>query len=215
MHKEGIPSLIITIIFTSLITFFTWYYTCQYSLYVTIPVSVILIYFMLYFFRKPSRIAEINDNAIIAPADGKVVVIEDVVDEEYFKEKRKQVSIFMSPLNVHINWYSVSGDITYYKYHRGSKMPAWEPKSSTENERASVVVKTKIGKEILIKQIAGAMARRIVAYSKDRKTAMQGQELGFIKFGSRVDLLLPLDAKINVELDQKVTGNKTIIATFE
>lgn len=214
IHKEGTASIIITIIFTGLISFFTFYFLGAGSLYVSIPISIFLVFFMLHFFRKPTRIATVNDNAILAPADGTVVVIEDTHDDEYFNEKRKQVSIFMSPLNVHINWYSLSGKIKYYKYHKGLKMPAWEPKSSTLNERASVVVEAANGKEVLLKQIAGALARRIVAYSKDKEVAQQGEELGFIKFGSRVDLLLPLDAKVHVNIGQKVTGNKTIIATF-
>ncbi|MBK8805564.1 MAG: phosphatidylserine decarboxylase family protein [Bacteroidales bacterium] len=215
IHKEGTASLIISILSTGIITFFIYYLFGSQSLYFSTPISLALVFFMAHFFRKPTRIATLNDNVIIAPADGKVVVIEETTDDEYFNARVKQVSIFMSPLNVHINWYPVSGDIQYYKYHKGLKMPAWEPKSSTENERSSVVIKTKGGKELLVKQIAGALARRIVAYSKDRKTAQQGQELGFIKFGSRVDILLPLDAKIMVNLGDKVIGNKTIIASFK
>jgi phosphatidylserine decarboxylase len=215
LHKEGTASIVIGVLFVGLISFYFYYFVGTQALYFSLFGGAIILFILLQFFRKPTRIAELNANNIIAPADGKVVVIEDVVDEEYFKEKRKQVSIFMSPINVHINWYSVSGVVKYYKYHRGLKLPAWNPKSSTQNERASVVIEAHNGKEILLKQIAGALARRIVAYSKDKKNVTQGEELGFIKFGSRVDMLLPLDAKIEVSIGQKVTGNKTVIATFE
>jgi len=175
-------------------------------------ISLVFFYLIIWFFRAPKRKVIENVNYIYAPADGKVVVIEEVVDNEYFNDKRLQVSIFMSPLNVHINWYPVSGLIKYYKYHEGKYLVAWHPKSSTENERATVVVESENKAEILIKQIAGAVARRIVAYSEENKKIKQGDQLGFIKFGSRVDLILPLNAKIKVNLNQKVIGNKTVIA---
>jgi len=168
----------------------------------------------LWFFRKPVRIASQDVHNIIAPCDGKIVVIEDVVENEFFKDKRKQVSIFMSPLNVHINWYPVSGSVEYYKYHPGEKLVAWHPKSSELNERSTIVVKTPGNKRVLFRQIAGALARRIVCYAQQGTSVEQGQEVGFIKFGSRMDLFLPLDAKINVTIDQKVEGNKTVIATW-
>jgi phosphatidylserine decarboxylase len=157
----------------------------------------------------------INENNIIAPADGKVVVIEEVTENEYFKDKRIQLSIFMSPINVHINRYPISGIVKYSKYHPGLFLVAWHPKSSTDNERTTIVVEHKNGREVLFRQIAGAMARRIVNYSKEGDTALQGDEFGFIKFGSRVDILLPLDIKINVSLEQPVKGRQTVIATFE
>ena len=167
------------------------------------------------FFRSPSRPIEPNENLIIAPADGKVVVIEEVEEPEYFRGKRRQVSIFMSPLNVHVNWYPISGDVQYVKYHPGKYLVAWHPKSSTLNERTSIVVKDSKGREILIRQIAGAVARRIVYYAKEGQTVVQGDQLGFIKFGSRVDLFLPLDAEIMVGLEESVKGSSTIIAKFK
>ncbi len=149
---------------------------------------------------------------VIAPADGKVVVIEKVFDEEYFKKAVRQISIFMSPLNVHINWYPVNGEVTYSKYHKGKYLVAWDPKSSTENESHSVVIKHPVHGEILVKQIAGAVARRIVNYAKVGDTVSQGQELGFIKFGSRVDLLIPLDAKIDFKLEDISHGGQSVVA---
>ena len=149
---------------------------------------------------------------MICPADGKVVTIETVSDPEYFTDERIQVSIFMSPLNVHIQWYPIDGDVTYTKYHEGKYLVAWHPKSSTENERSTTVVKHSSGKEILFRQIAGAVARRIIQYAKTGDKAKKGSEFGFIKFGSRVDLLFPMGTKILVDIDQKVTGAETIIA---
>jgi phosphatidylserine decarboxylase len=169
----------------------------------------------LQFFRNPARSIIINENNIIAPADGKIVVIEEVTENEYFKDKRIQVSIFMSPINVHINRYPISGIVKYSKYHPGLFLVAWHPKSSTDNERTTIVVENKNGQSVLFRQIAGALARRIVNYAKEGDNATQGNEFGFIKFGSRVDLLLPLNVKINVALEQKVVGRQTIIGTFE
>jgi phosphatidylserine decarboxylase len=167
------------------------------------------------FFRKPTRIIpELNDKIIYAPADGKVVVVEKTKLDEFINEDRLQISIFMSPVNVHINWYPISGVVKYFKHHCGNYFVAWHPKSSCENERTTIVLENKIYGNIILRQIAGAMARRIVSYSQENEKIEQGQELGFIKFGSRVDLFLPLNAKINVELNQKVKGNKTIIAEF-
>ncbi|MGZ6540159.1 MAG: phosphatidylserine decarboxylase family protein, partial [Bacteroidia bacterium] len=169
----------------------------------------------LQFFRNPKRTIVINENNIIAPADGKVVVIEEVTESEYFKDKRIQISIFMSPINVHINRYPISGIVKYSKYHPGLFLVAWHPKSSTDNERTTIVVEHKNGQQILFRQIAGAMARRIVNYAKEGDNAVQGDEFGFIKFGSRVDLLLPTSIKVKVALEQKVKGRQTVIATFE
>src|SRR5579863_3336951 len=159
---------------------------------------------IIQFFRNPKRTTPKNPNHIIAPADGKVVVIEEVEEPEYFKDKRRQVSIFMSPLNVHINRFPVGGTVTYVKYHPGLYLVAWHPKSSTENERTTVVVKTDTNKEVLFRQIAGAVARRIVYYCKNGDKAVQGSEMGFIKFGSRVDILLPLTAKVTAKLNDMV-----------
>ncbi len=216
-HKEGIPSLIITIIVVSIINFLTFYFcnTCTIVLWLGYLLSAFLLITILQFFRNPKRDVVINSNNIIAPADGKIVVIEEVMETEYFKGKRLQVSIFMSPTNVHINRYPISGIVKYTKYHPGLFLVAWHPKSSTDNERTTIVVEHKNGQSVLFRQIAGAMARRIVNYAEEGDTAVQGDEFGFIKFGSRVDLFLPLNVKINVQLEQKVRGRETIIASFE
>jgi phosphatidylserine decarboxylase len=216
-HKEGIPSLIITLIVAALINFITLYFCSSFPIVVWLgyALSAFLLVTILQFFRNPKRTITIDDNAIIAPADGKVVVIEEVVETEYFKDKRLQISIFMSPINVHINRYPISGIVKFSKYHPGLFLVAWHPKSSTDNERTTIVVKHKNGQEILFRQIAGAMARRIVNYSKENDSASQGSEFGFIKFGSRVDLFLPTTVKVKVSLEQKVTGPETIIATFQ
>ena len=173
--------------------------------------TLFLLLFLISFFRIPNRKLTINDSLIVAPADGKVVVIEEMFDEEYFKTKRLQVSIFMSPANVHVNRNPISGEVVYSQYHKGKYLVAWNPKSSTENERHSVVLK-KGNKEILVKQIAGALAKRIVNYLQLGQKVEQTAEMGFIKFGSRVDLLLPIGTKINVELNQVVQGGVTVIA---
>jgi phosphatidylserine decarboxylase len=169
--------------------------------------------FLVSFFRIPNRIYTINADQIICPADGKVVVIEEVIDSEYFKDKRIQLSVFMSPANVHVNRNPVDGEVVYNQYHKGKYLVAWHPKSSTENERWSVVVKNPHG-EILYKQIAGALAKRICNYTKVGEQVKQTDEFGFIKFGSRVDLLLPLTAKIQVELNQVVKGGTTVLASW-
>jgi phosphatidylserine decarboxylase len=166
------------------------------------------------FFRNPKRNTPINPKHVIAPADGKLVVIEEVEEPEYFKGKRIQVSIFMSPLNVHVNRYPVGGTVSYVKYHPGLYLVAWHPKSSTENERTTVVVKTDSGTEVLFRQIAGAVARRIKYYCKEGDKAEQGSEMGFIKFGSRVDIFLPLGTKITAKLNDMVRGGETVIAEF-
>ncbi len=170
--------------------------------------------FIVRFFRSPLREVKISDNCIYAPADGKIVVIEKVKEEEYFKDERIQLSIFMSAYNVHVNWYPVSGIIKYFKYHEGSYIIARHPKSSSKNERTTLVVETPGEKSFLIRQIAGLVARRIVSYCKEGESVKQGEELGFIKFGSRVDVFLPLDANLHVELNQKVVGTQTILASF-
>ena len=177
--------------------------------------SVIFIFFVLWFFRSPNRKMILKDNIIIAPADAKVVVIEEAFENEYFHDKRIQISIFMSPLNVHVNRYPISGKIVYSQYHKGEYLVAWHPKSSTHNERTSLVLETLNGVEVLVRQIAGAVARRIVTYSKLDSIVNQGDQLGFIKFGSRVDLFLPVNTRINVEINQKVIGNKTIIGYLD
>lgn len=175
--------------------------------------SLVFYILILQFFRNPGRKTPVSANNIIAPADGKVVVIEEVEEPEYFKGRRRQISIFMSPLNVHVNRYPISGKVAYQKYYPGKYLVAWHPKSSTENERTTVVVENEQG-AVLFRQIAGALARRIVCYARTGAEATQGGEFGFIKFGSRIDLFLPLDCKINVTLGQKTIGGETIIATF-
>lgn len=174
--------------------------------------SLIVLILILQFFRNPKRLVTPNFDEILAPVDGKVVVIEEVEETEYFKEKRRQVSIFMSPLNVHVTRYAASGTITFSKYHPGKYLVAWHPKSSTDNERTTVVIHTPKFGEILYRQIAGALARRIVNYAEEGEQVVQGQDAGFIKFGSRVDLFLPLDSKICVSLNETVVGAKTCIA---
>jgi phosphatidylserine decarboxylase len=174
--------------------------------------SMLLYIFLLFFFRWPTRQLEPDHGLIYAPADGKVVVIEETFENEYFNDMRLQVSIFMSPFNVHSNRYPVSGKIKYVKYHSGNYMVAWHPKSSELNERSTIVVETLDGKEILIRQIAGAVARRIVTYSKIDQQVLQGNELGFIKFGSRVDVFLPVGTEIEVPILQQVKANKSVIA---
>jgi phosphatidylserine decarboxylase len=172
-----------------------------------------LLLFIISFFRIPNRQLTIHDGQIICPADGKVVVIEEITDEEYFKDRRIQVSIFMSPANVHVNRNPMSGEVVYNQYHKGKYLVAWHPKSSTENERWSVVTRNSHG-EILYKQIAGALAKRICNYTQVGQQVKQCDEYGFIKFGSRVDILLPLTAKVNVELNQAVKGGVTVLATW-
>jgi phosphatidylserine decarboxylase len=169
--------------------------------------------FLISFFRIPNRVHTVDTGKIICPADGKVVVIEEMTDVEYFKDKRVQVSIFMSPLNVHVNRNAVSGEVVYSKYHPGKFLVAWDPKSSTDNERHSVVYKIN-GTEILVKQIAGAVARRIVNYLKPGMQVKQGEEMGFIKLGSRVDVLLPVDTKVKVQLNEAVQGGVTVLAEW-
>ena len=167
---------------------------------------------ILQFFRNPKRHTQKNDARVISPVDGKVVVIEEVEETEYFKEKRLQVSIFMSPLNVHVTRYPVGGSVLFSKYHQGKYLVAWHPKASTENERTTIVVENKVYGKVLYRQIAGALARRIVNYAKEGQIVDQGTDAGFIKFGSRVDLFLPLDTKIKVKLNQKVIGGECVIA---
>ena len=215
-HKEGYASLALVLVFSALITFiahyfFPCYWIAHWFAYV---LSGFLIIVILQFFRDPKREFTQGENLIIAPADGKVVVIEETEEGEYFKDKRLQVSIFMSPINVHINRYPVSGTVSFFKYHPGKFMAAWEPKSSTENERTTVVVKHNNGKEILFRQIAGALARRIVWYCKEGDSAAQCGQMGFIKFGSRVDLFLPLGTKLNVKLNDVVKGSQSVIAEW-
>ncbi|OYT11065.1 MAG: phosphatidylserine decarboxylase family protein [Bacteroidetes bacterium 4572_112] len=216
LHKEGIR-IIPTFFFILAALLAVFHYFIPFEGYwrfllVLLDVSALVFWgLIIAFFRYPEFDVQQNENQIISPADGTVVVIENTVENEYFNEKRIQVSIFMSPFNTHMNRYPISGDFVYNKYHDGKFLVAWDPKSSTNNERNTIVIKNdKV--TILIRQIAGAVARRIRWYGKEGDKVEQGQQLGFIKFGSRVDLFLPLDAKINVKLDQSVRAGKTIIA---
>lgn len=214
IHKEGYRLLFFLFLILLIINLVIYYLSSHLINIICIGISVLFFLFILSFFRRPKQKIIINNNYILAPADGKIVAIEQTREDEYFHNKRLLVSIFMSPLNVHINWFPVSGLIKYFKHHQGKYLVAWHPKSSTENERATVVIEKDDNTEILIRQVAGILARRIVSYSKPGQKILQGEELGFIKFGSRVDLLLPLNVKINVILNQKVKGNKTVIAKF-
>lgn len=212
IHKEGTPTIILTLLFICILNAVIYFLGCGEVLkWIGYIVSVLLLYIVLQFFRNPSRKTTKNDSHIISPADGKVVVIEEVMEEEYFHDKRLQVSIFMSPFNVHVNRYPMNGAISYYKYHPGKYLVAWHPKSSTENERTTVVVKNSKC-EILFRQIAGALARRIVFYGKQNDVVEQGSQCGFIKFGSRVDLFFPVGTKLNVKLNDVVTGGESVIA---
>ncbi|MFN6396621.1 MAG: phosphatidylserine decarboxylase family protein [Bacteroidota bacterium] len=214
LHREGTPTILLVTAVVVLINTGVCYATAN-SLVMglTLLITISFWIFILSFFRIPSRVHTIQEGAVVAPADGEVVVIEEVQADEYFSDRRIQVSIFMSPLNVHVNRNPVSGEVLYSQYHPGKYLVAWHPKSSTENERHSVVYKTQ-GKEILVKQIAGALAKRIVNYLKPGQQVKQTEEMGFIKFGSRVDLLLPLDAKILVKLGDKPQGGVTVLATL-
>lgn len=211
-HKEGIPSLLLVIILW-LVLHLALGGESQYIVRILVDLIFgFLLIVVLQFFRNPIRQFVSDDQYIIAPADGKVVVIENVFEPEYLKRECKQISIFMSPINVHINRYPVSGTVQYAKYHPGKFLVAWHPKSSTENERTSVAVRTHAGKEVFFRQIAGALARRIVMYAKEGDIAQQQSEFGFIKFGSRVDIFIPLDAEVLVSIDMKTTGGITKIA---
>ncbi len=212
IHKEGYK-ILSGLFFTLLIINLTIRHVTDNAdvLLLFTSASLFLFLFTAYFFRYPKRFLVADDTIVIAPADGKIVAIEEVYEPEYFKDKRLQVSIFMSPTNVHINWTPISGEVKYTKYHPGKYLVAWHPKSSEKNERNSVVIEDD-GFEILVRQIAGALARRIVNYCEEGDEIEQGKQLGFIKFGSRVDLFLPIGTKLEVSLREKVKGNKTVIA---
>lgn len=213
IHKEGYPTLLFSFIFLAITNIVV--HTYLYPLFPFFAfISIILYLFLISFFRRPDRrVSILSDTDILSPCDGKVVVIEQVYEPEFLKADCLQVSVFMSPLNVHINWHPINGEILYSKYHPGKFLAAWNPKASTENERTTVAYGVRTNK-IVLRQVAGALARRIVCYAKSGNQATQGGEMGFIKFGSRVDLYLPLDTKLNVQLDQVVTGNRTVLATL-
>lgn len=215
-HKEGIPSLIVAIAVLAIMYFIGNFVFPQSPIIKGLlnALGVIFLIVIVQFFRNPNRKRTFNDNLIICPADGKVVVIEETIETEYFKDKRIQVSIFMSPVNVHINRFPISGIVKYVKYHAGLYLVAWHPKSSTDNERTTVVVEHKNGQAILFRQVAGALARRIVWYCKEGDVAQQNDEFGFIKFGSRVDVYLPLGTTINVTMNQVVKGGVDVLGKW-
>ena len=213
-HKEGTQSILLGTIFTAVVLLLSDNFIDANWLKMAIQIAtLLLLIIILQFFRNPKRTVEINENHIIAPVDGKVVVIEEVFEGEYFKDKRLQISIFMSPINVHVTRYGLSGLVKFSKYHPGKFLVAWHPKASEENERTTVVIENNTFGAILYRQIAGALARRIVNYAKEGMQVVQGTDAGFIKFGSRVDIFLPLGTPVNVVLNQKAIGGKTIIAT--
>ena len=216
IHNEGFK--IITLFFLLLVGLdfvliyfipITWIWA------ILVGASVIFFYLIVSFFRVPKRAVTIDGNKILAPSDGKVVVIEEVQETEYLNDKYTQISIFMSPLNVHCQWYPINGIVKYFKYHPGKYLVAWHPKSSTENERTTIVVEDEEGRQILFRQIAGAVARRIVYFGKEGEEARQDKEAGFIKFGSRIDVFIPLKSTINVKIGENVVGSQTVLATFD
>lgn len=217
VHKEGYQTIALCGLFfvtLNLVLFYFLPYNVSWLAWIIFVLSFLFFLFIISFFRVPRRILTIDDAGIVAPADGKVVVIEETVDEEYFRDKRLQISIFMSPANVHQNLNPVAGEVVYSQYHKGKYLVAWDPKSSTHNERHTVVIQTNRA-PVLVKQIAGAVARRIVNYLKPGQKVQQGAEMGFIKFGSRVDVLLPQGTKIHVQLNQMVKGGITTLASWE
>jgi phosphatidylserine decarboxylase len=216
IHREGHTTLTVTVLLLTILNASVIYFFSGVSwlINLTVIVSLVMFLLILQFFRYPKRSFSRNDDYVICPADGKVVVIEETYEAEYFKDKRLQISVFMSPINVHANWYPVSGQIKFLRYHPGKKLVAWHPKASTENERTTMVIEKDDKSEVLVRQIAGALANRIVYYPMEGDLVRQCAELGFIKFGSRVDIYLPLSASVNVRLDQKVTGGIDVLAVL-
>lgn len=212
-HKEGHKIIALFLSITIIDILIVEYFIENSTLKIFIQIiSLLILILILQFFRNPKRNTVISDDKILSPVDGKVVIIKKVFEKEYFKDERLQISVFMSPINVHVTRYPLSGEIVFSKYHPGDYLVAWHPKSSEKNERTTIVLKTKTFGEILYRQIAGALARRIVNYAKVGANAIQGEDAGFIKFGSRVDLFLPLDSKVKVKLNQKVIGGETVIS---
>ena len=213
IHREGYPTILITFIIIVLINFLCFYSTKL--IFIQLPIllfTLIFFYLILHFFRNPIRDVEINNKHIIAPSDGKLVVLEEVFENEFLKENCFQLSIFMSPLNVHKQWYPVNGEVIYSKNHDGKYLVAWHPKSSTENERSTIVIQTEENHRVLFRQIAGAVARRICNYSSRGDKVSQNMEAGFIKFGSRIDVFIPKKSKIKVSLNDIIIWGVTILA---
>lgn len=215
LHKEGKATILITLLSLFALNFAFSFTEINWLINIILILSIVFLIIILQFFRNPTVTVTQNENHVICPADGKVVVIEEVMETEYYNEKRIQVSVFMSPFNVHVNRNPIGGIVKYFKYHKGLYLVAWHPKSSTENERTTTVIEKADGVSVLFRQIAGALAKRICWYVKEGQQAEQGAEMGFIKFGSRVDLFLPLGTKINVNLNQVVKGGKTVLAEFK
>lgn len=214
LHKEGKATILITLLVLFALNAGIQFLLPDYGVVqnIVIIISIALLVIVLQFFRNPGITPTIGENLVVSPADGKVVVIEEVDESEYFKGKRLQISVFMSPFNVHVNRNPVSGLVKYFKYHPGLYLVAWHPKSSTENERTTTVIETKSGTEVLFRQIAGALAKRIVWYVKEGQYVAQADEMGFIKFGSRVDIFVPVGTKVNVQLNEVVKGGRTVLA---
>lgn len=218
LHREGNTIILVTsliLLVVNLLSYFYLFAGNTIAITAMLTISLILLVLVVQFFRVPTRTLTINERQIVAPADGTVVVIEETNEPEYFKAKRRQISIFMSPLNVHVNRNPISGVVRYFRYYPGKYLVAWHPKSSTENERTTVVIESKHGVAILFRQIAGAMARRIVWYVREGEPVEQTGEMGFIKFGSRVDVFVPLDAEIAVKLGDKTKGGVTVLAELK
>ena len=211
-HREGYNIIISSFLIISLCIFFVDYLEIKYALYIKI-LMIFLLIMILQFFRNPKININSSKNYILSPVDGKIVIIEEVYEPEFFKDKRLQVSIFMSPINIHVTRYPISGNIIFSKYHSGDYLVAWHPKSSTKNERTTIVLENDTFGKVLYRQIAGALARRIINYAKVDDFAVQGKDAGFIKFGSRVDLFLPIDTKLNVKLNEAVKGGLTVITS--
>lgn len=216
LHREGNTIILSTLAIVGIVNFLTFQFcpvpAVNYSI---LAVSLVFTYLIVQFFRIPNRVPIINDTLVMSPCDGKVVVIEEVFEPEFLNEKALQVSIFMSPINVHANWFPISGKVVYDKYHAGKFLVAWHPKSSTENERTTICVENNRGQKVLFRQIAGALAKRIKYYTKTGDKATQCSEFGFIKFGSRVDLFLPLDSEVLVHIGDSVTGTLSSIARLK
>jgi phosphatidylserine decarboxylase len=216
IHRQGYKIILFTfLIYTVILLIILIYINNPVLPLVVFIVFLFSFLWIIWFFRVPRRIIKNDESLIYAPADGKIVAIEEIIEDEYFKDKRIQISIFMSPLDVHVNYYPVSGIIEYFKYHKGKYMVAWHPKSSVENEHSTIVIKNDTVKGILVKQIAGAVARRIVTYAEKDIKVKQGEELGFIRFGSRVDVILPIHAKVLTSLNSRVKGKITAIAKIQ
>ena len=211
-HKEGSKLIFITLLLVVGIIFLAdAFVSIEWLRTLLFVFAIVILALVLQFFRNPTRVADNSDNHILAPVDGKVVVIEEVYEPEYFKDKRLMVSIFMSPINVHVTRYALNGIVKYSKYHPGKYLVAWHPKASEENERTTVVINNRVYGEVMYRQIAGALARRIVNYAQEGMRVVQGKDAGFIKFGSRVDLYLPLGTEVNVKIGEKAIGKKTVI----